>query len=108
MAALEDVVSVETVRELVKNNTLEDVSDILQMRFPNQRGLSIKSIKRFCQKHRIQKRNRVTDDELDQLVQASVQQVNNVGKLTYIYCNALQCVSMLFHTNTENNQKSNA
>ena len=47
MAALADILSVEAVRELVQNHTLEEVSNILQTEFPNQRGLSVKSIKRF-------------------------------------------------------------
>jgi hypothetical protein len=76
MAALEDLVSVETVRQLVKTHTLEEVSDILQTQFPNQRGLSLKSIKRFCQNTGIRKRNLVTDNELDEIVEASVRQVN--------------------------------
>jgi hypothetical protein len=76
MAALADHVSVEAVRELVQNHTLDEVSDILQTEFPNQRGFSIKSIKRFCQAHGIAKRKLVTDDELDQIVESSVRQVN--------------------------------
>ena len=76
MAALADILSVEAVRELLQNHTLKEVSNILQTEFPNQRGLSVKSIKRFCQAHGIAKRNIVTDDELDQIVESSVRQVN--------------------------------
>ena len=76
MVALADILSVEAVRDLVQNHTLEEVSNILQTEFPNQRGLSVKSIKRFCQAHRIAKRNIVTDDELDQIAKSSVRQVN--------------------------------
>ena len=76
MAALADILSVEAVRELVQNHTLKEVSNILQTEFPNQRGLSVKSIKRFCQAHEIAKRNIVTDDELDQIVESSVRLVN--------------------------------
>ena len=36
----------------------------------------MKSIKRFCQARGIAKRNIVTDDELDQIVESSVRQVN--------------------------------
>ena len=77
MAALADILSVEAVRELVQNHTLKEVSNILQTEFPNQRGLSVKSIKRFCQAHGIAKRNIVTDGlKLDQIVESSVRQVN--------------------------------
>ena len=78
MAALADILSVEAVRELVQNHTLKEVSNILQTEFPNQRGLSVKSIQRFCQAQGqgIAKRNTVTDDELDQIVESSVRQVN--------------------------------
>ena len=76
MAALADILSVEAVRELVQNHTLKKVSNILQTEFPNQRGLSVKSIKRFCQAQGIAKRNIVTDVELDQIVESSVRQVS--------------------------------
>ena len=76
MVALADILSVEAVRELVQNHTLEEVSNILQTEFPNQRGLRVKSIKRFCQAQGLAKRNIVTDDELDQIVESSVLQVN--------------------------------
>ena len=76
MAVLADILSVKAVHELVQNHTLEEVSNILQTEFPNQRGLSVKSIKSFCQAHGIAKRNIVTDDELDQIVKSSVRQVN--------------------------------
>ena len=76
MAVLADILSVEAVRELVQNHTLKEVSNILQTEFPNQRGLSVKSIKRFCQAQGLAKRNIVTDDELDQIVESSVLQVN--------------------------------
>ena len=76
MAALADILSVEAVRELGQNHTLKEVSNILQTEFPNQRGLNVKSIKRFCQAQGIAKRNIVTDDELDQIVESSVRQVN--------------------------------
>ena len=76
MAALADILSVEAVRELVQNHTLEEVSNILQTEFPSKKGLSVKSRKRFCQAHGIAKRNIVTNDELDQIVESSVRQVN--------------------------------
>ena len=76
MAALADISSVEAVRELVQNHTLKEVSNILQTEFPNQRGLTVKSKKRFCQAQGMAKRNIVTDDELDQIVESSVRQVN--------------------------------
>ena len=76
MAALADILSVEAVRDLVQNHTLKEVSNILQTEFPNQSGLSVKSIKRSYQAHGIAKRNIVTDDELDQIVESSVRQVN--------------------------------
>ena len=36
----------------------------------------MKSINRFCQAQGLAKRNIVTDDELDQIVESSVRQVN--------------------------------
>ena len=73
--------------------------NILQAEFPNQRGLSVKSIKRFCQAHGIAKRNIVTDDELDQIVESSVRQVNLIILwLSFVFRYFAMPVSSLYFT----------
>ena len=49
MAAIESLLDREVVRELVKNShrTFKEISEVLQAEFPNKRGLSVKSLKRY-------------------------------------------------------------
>jgi hypothetical protein len=75
MAALEELVSLERIILLLQSHTFEEVSQILQHDFPDIRGLSVKSLKRFCQRHGIKKRGLVSDNELDEIVASSVRQV---------------------------------
>ena len=62
----------------MQNRKLKEVSNILQTEFPNQRGLSVKSIKRFCQAQGLAKTEILLlhDNELDQIIESSVGQVN--------------------------------
>ena len=57
MAAIESLLDREIVRELVENGhrTFEEISEILQEEFPNKRGLSVKSLKRYCHMHEIKR-----------------------------------------------------
>ena len=74
MAAIESLLDREIVRELVKNGhrTFEEISEILQEEFPNKRGLSVKSLKRYCHMHEIKRRQNVADNELDEVVKSAV------------------------------------
>ena len=67
----------ETVREVVENghSMFEEISDILQQGFLNKWGLNVKSLKRFCHTHVIQRRTKLADDELDKVVKPGVDQV---------------------------------
>ena len=58
MATLADSLSVKTVGELVQNHTVDEVADISQAEFPNQRGFSVK---RFCRAHGRAKRKHIND-----------------------------------------------
>ena len=57
MAAIESLLDREVVRELVENShrTFEEISEVLQAEFPNKRGLSVKSLKRYCHMHEIKR-----------------------------------------------------
>lgn len=74
MAAMENLVSELAVCELIENEnkTFEEVSEILQSIFPNERGFSIKSVKRFCKGHTISRRQQIEDDDLDEIVQSAI------------------------------------
>ena len=49
MAAIESL--------LVENShrTFEEISEVLQAEFPNKRGLSVKSLKRYCHMYEIKR-----------------------------------------------------
>lgn len=78
MAAMENLVSELAVCELIENEkkTFEEVSEILQSIFPNERGFSIKSVKRFCKGHSISRRQQIKDDNLDGIVQSAIEHVS--------------------------------
>ena len=78
MAAIESLLDREVVRELVKNShrTFEEISEVLQAEFPNKRGLSVKSLKRYYHMHEIKRRQKVADNELDEVVKSAVEQVS--------------------------------
>ena len=50
---------------LSKNeNTIRDLSDIFQERYPEQRGFTVRSIKRFCEEKEIRQRGLLSDKQL--------------------------------------------
>ena len=51
-----------------RGDTLQTVSQYLQERFPNHRGLSARNLRRFCHSRGIHYRSRLSDDGLDALV----------------------------------------
>ena len=57
MAAIESLLDREVVHELVENShrTFEEISEVLQAEFPNKRGLSVKSLKRYCHMYEIKR-----------------------------------------------------
>ena len=48
-----------------KENTICDLSDIVQEKYPEERGFSARAIKRFCQERGIRKREILSDEQLD-------------------------------------------
>ena len=55
-----------------QRQTHEEIAAILQQRYPKVRGLSARSVKRFCQTHNIPKRSRWTEAQLDAVVHHAV------------------------------------
>ena len=65
MAALENILD-EVRRFLLKeNDSYEDPLVVIKNRYPNLRGCSLRSIKRFCSYHGIKKRMSVADGAVD-------------------------------------------
>jgi len=57
-----------------ENKTYSDISIILQGRYPEVRGFSVKSIKRFCKDHGISPR--ISRGEVDVMVREAVSEVS--------------------------------
>ena len=73
---------------LSKNqNTICDLSDILQERCPDHRGFSVRSIKRFCEEKGIRQRGLHLDEQLDNVVKVAVSEVQSILlHFTVLYC----------------------
>ena len=68
-------------------NTICDLSDILQERYPEQRGFSIHSIKSFCEEKGIRQRGLLSDEQLDNVVKLVVSEVQStLLRFTVLYC----------------------
>ena len=55
--------------------TFEDLSVLLKQLYPNYKGLSVRSLQRFCKQEDIHKTSRIEDAMLDDVVKESVEQV---------------------------------
>ena len=60
-----------------QRQTHEEIAAILQQRHPGVRGLSARSVKRYCQTHKISRRSRLTEAQLDVVVHHAVQRVGH-------------------------------
>ena len=57
--------------------TYEVISMSLQWRYPSQRGLSARSVRRFCAEEGIHYRSHLSDGQLDRLVASRVMSVGH-------------------------------
>ncbi len=79
MALLEQLPNIEsTIRHYVVDDGLsyESVSDELKRQYGSIRGLSIRSIRRYCREHEIRQTSRLTQEQLDMVVASNVSKVN--------------------------------
>ena len=76
-----DDVSVEFVKDLVvtQRKTHSEVSLLLKEAYPDRRGLSLRSVRRFCLKNGIHAQNRLSNDELEQCTKEVVARVGIHG-----------------------------
>ena len=78
MSALEEIPGIEAVvRQMVEieSKSHEKVSEGLKVQFPSKRGLSSRSIWRFCSEHDIHASSRLEQPQLSQVVPSAVDQV---------------------------------
>lgn len=54
------------------------ISEILKSSYPNQKGLSERSVRRFCNERGISKRAILSDESLDDMVRESVRKVSTL------------------------------
>ena len=66
----------------VENCSQKELSALLQQSFPGMKGLSVRSLQRFCSSQDIHRTSRLEEDELDQVVEESVNQVCNAQYYT--------------------------
>ena len=81
MAALCTFPNVEHfIREKIVNErkTLRDVSRELTAMNPGMRGISARSIRRFCHQHNIHATSRLSRFQLDRVVATSIKKVHNM------------------------------
>ena len=71
-----DAVNVDFVRDLVtQGKTHSQVSLLLQEAYPGKRGLSSRSVRRFCLKNGIHAQNRLSNEELEHYTKEVVARV---------------------------------
>ncbi len=78
MATLEKIDGVAAfIRKNIESEhkSHKDVSDELQRQYPGLKGLSSRSIRRFCCKHGIHATSRLSSDALSRVVRSAVSQV---------------------------------
>ena len=77
LEGLEDYIRCKIEREQWTHETL---SQHLQQSYPGQKGLSLRSVERFCSAKGISKHPKVTEEELDAAVSDAV------SKVSYAMC----------------------
>ena len=82
MAALDNLLDEYFVRRFLigENNSYKDFHEIIKNRYPNLRGCSLRSLKRFCCNHGIVKRISVADDTVDIAVHGAISEVRECLK----------------------------
>ena len=104
MAALEE--DARFIRELLsqKENTVEDLADVLETTYSEQRGFNSRSIKCFFKEKEIKCRGIASNEQLDHAVRVAVSdvvfRVNAAclhiicSNIVILYCIVLYCISL--------------
>lgn len=75
--SMDDLIEEHYIRTLIVEGrwTHKEVSNHLKEEYPDKRGLSEISVRSYCKMHNIHKTSRLTDDQLDVVVNNAVCQV---------------------------------
>lgn len=67
------------IREAIETNkwTHKMISDYFKENYQDERGLSVRSVQRFCARKEIHKTNRISDEVLDEVVSVATKKVRN-------------------------------
>ena len=76
MAALEEYEDFVREKVAIEKYTHKQLSDELQRAFPDEKGFSVRSVKRFCSEKGIRKTCDIDDQELDEVISSAVLQVS--------------------------------
>jgi len=84
--ALETFVSVDYIIKLIQDDkkTLREVRQVLEQVFPGTRGISERSVRRFCAKHDIHSTDQISSKDLDSVVSSAVAEVSSLCYSTSI------------------------
>ena len=78
MAALERIDGIKSFiyeNIVVERKSYKEVSEALQQRYPGLKGLSDRSVRRFCRQHGIHATSRLSQTELARVISSAVCQV---------------------------------
>ena len=78
MAVLNNILDPEFVRFLLvyKNLSYSEILEEIKSHFPDFKGCSLRSLKRFCSQHGIKKQMSVSDEAIDVAVRSAVSEVS--------------------------------
>ena len=78
MAALNNILNPEFVRFLLveKNLSYGEILEEMKSHFPDFKGCSLRSLKRFCLQHGIKNQMPVSDEAIDVALQSAISEVS--------------------------------
>lgn len=76
MDSIPGIVSIVSQWVVQERRTHSYVSEQLKHMYPATRGLSVRSVERFCSRHNIHASSRLTDADVDEAVKEAVAMVN--------------------------------
>lgn len=88
MAALDSISGIRDLmvqKIIAEKQSYEYVSKELQELYPNVRGLSSRSVRRFCSRHGIHATSHLTDSQLDRVVASNASKVSTTVLHMEIY-----------------------
>ena len=75
LETLPGVYSLISKRVKEERRSHKQISEELKVLYPGVRGLSVRSVRRFCDGHDIHTTSRLSDEDLDRVVSSSIAKV---------------------------------